>query len=135
MPNPSVVGIELVAPLAAVAQRAAAANGLAGVVSVVQADAGSCKRGQQVPLRGADVILLDMFDAGELAMMLGVGRSGLWQSSGGVVSVVQADAGSCKRGQQMPLRGADIMMLDIFDAGTAYLYHCERVGISACMCL
>jgi predicted RNA methylase len=62
----SVVGIELVAPLAAVAQRAAAANGMAGVVSVVQADAGSCKRGQQVPLRGADVIMLNMFDAGEL---------------------------------------------------------------------
>lgn len=60
----SVVGIELTAPLAAVAQRAVAANGDAGVVSIVQADAASCRRGQQVPAGGADIIVLDMFDAG-----------------------------------------------------------------------
>lgn len=61
----SVMGIELTAPLAAVAQRTVAANGAAGVVSIVQADAASCRRGQQVPAGGADVIVLDLFDAGE----------------------------------------------------------------------
>jgi hypothetical protein len=62
--NVSVVGVELTAPLAAVAQRAVAANGAAGAVSIVQADAGSCRRGQQVPPGGVDVIVLDLFDAG-----------------------------------------------------------------------
>jgi hypothetical protein len=61
----SVTGIELTAPLASVAQRAVAANGAAGVVSIVQADAASCRRAQQVPVGGADVIVLDVFDSGE----------------------------------------------------------------------
>lgn len=61
----SVIGMELAAPLAAVAQRAVAANGAAGLVSILQADAASCRRGQQVPLAGADIIMLDVFDAGK----------------------------------------------------------------------
>jgi len=68
-----VIGIELTGPLAAVAQRAVAANGAAGLVSIVQADAASCRRGQEVPLKGADVILLDMFDAGVLLYIGGRG--------------------------------------------------------------
>lgn len=62
--NVSVVGVELTAPLAAAAQRVVAANWAAGAVSIVQADAGSCRSGQQVPPGGADVVVLDLFDAG-----------------------------------------------------------------------
>lgn len=67
-PKSSVIGVELAAPLAGVAQRAVAANGVAEVVSIVQADVGSCRRGQQVPIDGADVIVLDMFDSGNDVM-------------------------------------------------------------------
>lgn len=78
--NVSVVGVELTKPLAAVAQRVVAANGAAGAVSIIQADAGSCMRGQQVLPGGADVIVLDLFDAG-------------WSTCGAGFTVAAAVAG------------------------------------------
>jgi hypothetical protein len=104
----SVTGIELTAPLASVAQRAVAANGAAGAVSIVQADAGSCRRGQQVPTDGVDVIVLDVFDSGELDRVF--------------VRVIQMDKGVITGATQstqlqqpeVPVGGAGV--LNLFDA-------------------
>lgn len=61
----SVVGVELVAPLAAAALRNVALNGCGDAVSVVHGDAALLERGCQVPPRGVDVAVFDVFEAGE----------------------------------------------------------------------
>jgi tRNA1(Val) A37 N6-methylase TrmN6 len=61
----SVVGVELVAPLAAAALRNVARNGCSDTVSIVHGDAAMLERGLQVPLSGVDVAVFDFFDAGE----------------------------------------------------------------------
>lgn len=61
----SVIGVELVAPLAAAAIRNAALNGCSADISIVHGDAAMLERGNQVPVEGVDVVVFDMFDAGE----------------------------------------------------------------------
>jgi SAM-dependent methyltransferase len=63
----SVVGVELVAPLAAAALRNVALNSCSGTVSVVHGDAAMLERGCHVPSSGVDVVVFDCFDAGELS--------------------------------------------------------------------
>jgi SAM-dependent methyltransferase len=74
----SVVGVEMVAPLAAAAQRTVAANRAAGSVSIVHGDAASLQRGVQLPLAGADIIVLNVFDAGERLRVAAVGFCSSW---------------------------------------------------------
>jgi protein-L-isoaspartate O-methyltransferase len=62
----SVVGVELVAPLAAAALRNVALNGCSDSVSIVHGDAAMLERGAHVPPSGVDVVVFDCFDAGEL---------------------------------------------------------------------
>jgi protein-L-isoaspartate O-methyltransferase len=60
----SVVGVELVAPLAAAALRNVGLNGCCDSVSIVHGDAAMLERGAQVPSSGVDVVVFDCFDAG-----------------------------------------------------------------------
>jgi hypothetical protein len=49
-----------------VARKAAAANGLSSKVCVAQQDVRTMERGDEVPTAGANVIVFDTFDAGEV---------------------------------------------------------------------
>ena len=61
----SVVACDLQEPLCDVARKAAAANGLSGRVSVVHRDAALLQRGKEVRPLGVNLVLADIFDAGE----------------------------------------------------------------------
>ena len=59
------VACDLQEPLCDVARKAAAANGLSGRVSVVHRDAALLQRGMVVRPLGVNLVLADIFDAGE----------------------------------------------------------------------
>ncbi|GHP04547.1 hypothetical protein PPROV_000330100 [Pycnococcus provasolii] len=59
----SVVGIELHESLAAVARRNVAANGLGDKVSICVRDLALAERGKEVRRRGANLVVMDFFDA------------------------------------------------------------------------
>jgi 2-polyprenyl-3-methyl-5-hydroxy-6-metoxy-1,4-benzoquinol methylase len=61
----AVTGVELYGPLAAVARKNAAVNGMGGEVAVVHGDVGQLQRGRDVPEGGVELVVMDMFDAGE----------------------------------------------------------------------
>ena len=62
----TVVAAELHQPLAHVARRNIAANGLSNVVTVVQRDAALLERGRDVRYEGCNFAVVDLFDAGLL---------------------------------------------------------------------
>jgi tRNA1(Val) A37 N6-methylase TrmN6 len=66
----NVLGVELVAPLAAAALRNVALNGCSDSVSIVHGDAALLEKGAHVPASGVDVVAFDIFDAGELLLNL-----------------------------------------------------------------
>lgn len=61
----SVVACDLHESLCDVARKTAAANGLSGRVSVVHRDAGLLQRGREIRALGVNVVVADLFDAGE----------------------------------------------------------------------
>lgn len=63
----SVVACDLHESLCDVARKAAAANGLSSRVSVVHRDAGLLQRGREVRPLGVNLVIADLFDAGERA--------------------------------------------------------------------
>ena len=67
----SVVAVDIHEPLALVARRNIAANGLSQRVSVACRDVGLIERGRDVRQQGCNFVVVDMFDAGLLGDRVG----------------------------------------------------------------
>ena len=67
----SVVAVDIHEPLALLARRNIAANGLSQRVDVACCDVGLVERGREVRQQGCNFVVMDMFDAGLLGDRIG----------------------------------------------------------------